>query len=357
MSAPRASPLAFVPASEAPALMTRLFDHEDWKHFDSPERGAPSFLADSFDLLCSPVVRNTAIFPDPERDVARLTDTVVDVCGPSSYDSHDGITPAQSLEPTGWPPGWSKDADETRYHVDPVADCSGYTAGYDSSGSAEGRSWDPLTDPWPSAEPPRSSRRYAGERAPQPANETYVQPSYQPSYQEGYQPAQQNLVYPEAGYAEARYVETRYVETQYVETSYVGKQYVDARAPEPHQSGWSREAAPTMPAPAQVPPTPVAPESAPGSIDPQEYDVVLPGPLGDLEIAFRDAQWYSLTGVWPRRVATRDLLRSHPQQAGAIVQVVCWWMRENSRSERALDLATELALAVSDVASSGSHVR
>ena len=39
-----------------------------------------------------------------------------------------------------------------------------------------------------------------------------------------------------------------------------------------------------------------------------------------------------------------------PHAAGSIVQIVCWWMRENTQTSRALDLATELALCVGELA-------
>jgi hypothetical protein len=87
----------------------------------------------------------------------------------------------------------------------------------------------------------------------------------------------------------------------------------------------------------------------PRTPDPSDYDVTLTGALGYADLGFRDGQWFSLGGVEPRPISTRDALRAHPALGGPIVQVVCWWMRENPLNPRALDIATELALAVGEL--------
>jgi hypothetical protein len=85
-------------------------------------------------------------------------------------------------------------------------------------------------------------------------------------------------------------------------------------------------------------------ESAP------RFDVTLMGPLGDPEFGFSGGQWYSLTGDSAREVTVGDAIVAHPDKAGPIVQLACWYLREKPSTGRALDLATELAMAVSDLA-------
>lgn len=80
------------------------------------------------------------------------------------------------------------------------------------------------------------------------------------------------------------------------------------------------------------------------------YDVTLSGSLGSPELGFRNGQWYSLCGESARPISVGDAMVPHSEQAGQITQLVCWWLREHPRDPRAVDLATELALAVSDLA-------
>lgn len=80
------------------------------------------------------------------------------------------------------------------------------------------------------------------------------------------------------------------------------------------------------------------------------YDVVLPDALGHPMLAFRDGYWYRFGAESsPRPMSARSAIFRYPDAAGSIVQVICWWMREHRHEERALDLATELALAVSEI--------
>lgn len=80
------------------------------------------------------------------------------------------------------------------------------------------------------------------------------------------------------------------------------------------------------------------------------FDVTLMGPLGDPEFGFSGGQWFSLTGDSVREVTVGDAIVAHPDKAGPIVQLACWYLREKPSTGRALDLATELAMAVSDLA-------
>jgi hypothetical protein len=82
----------------------------------------------------------------------------------------------------------------------------------------------------------------------------------------------------------------------------------------------------------------------------RHYQVVLPDSVGQAAIGFRDGAWFRLNSGAPHSVPIRSAIIICPHAAGSIVQIVCWWMRENTRSPRALDLATELALAVGELA-------
>lgn len=79
------------------------------------------------------------------------------------------------------------------------------------------------------------------------------------------------------------------------------------------------------------------------------YNVVLPDALGNPLLGFRDGRWFFLASGSATPLTVHAALKRHPDAAGTIVQVICWWMREHHRNERALDLATELALAVGEL--------
>jgi hypothetical protein len=82
----------------------------------------------------------------------------------------------------------------------------------------------------------------------------------------------------------------------------------------------------------------------------RQFQVVLPDSVGQAAIGFRDGVWYRLNSGTPHVVPIRSAIILCPHAAGSIVQIVCWWMRENARTPRALDLATELALTVGELA-------
>lgn len=100
------------------------------------------------------------------------------------------------------------------------------------------------------------------------------------------------------------------------------------------------------------PPIGAVPES-PAELDKPAgpvFDVTLMGPLGEPEFGFAHGQWYSLTGETAREVTVGEAILAHPDKAGPIVQLACWYLREKPSTARALDLATELAMSVSDLA-------
>jgi hypothetical protein len=120
----------------------------------------------------------------------------------------------------------------------------------------------------------------------------------------------------------------------------------DLFAPEP----WDHPSGP-LPHMGEWPPTGEVPESPAEMFDPVSvFDVTLTGPLGNVDLGLRDGHWYSICGELERRVSVGEAMRVHPQLAGQITQLSCWWMRQNPMSERSLDLATELSMAISEQA-------
>lgn len=82
----------------------------------------------------------------------------------------------------------------------------------------------------------------------------------------------------------------------------------------------------------------------------QQYEVVYEDAVGNPLLAFSDGQWWDVSAPNPRPVSVRFALRRDPSWAGAVVQTVCLWMRSNPNHDRSFDLATELALAVGELA-------
>ena len=107
-------------------------------------------------------------------------------------------------------------------------------------------------------------------------------------------------------------------------------------------------------------PVPMAVTTPPGYPDPDsnrhalgafnDYEVVYDDPQGNPMLAFADGQWFDVTSLSPRPVSVRHALRRDPAWSGAVVQTICLWMRSNPNHERSFDLATELALAVGELA-------
>ncbi|WP_129668879.1 hypothetical protein [Phytoactinopolyspora endophytica] len=82
----------------------------------------------------------------------------------------------------------------------------------------------------------------------------------------------------------------------------------------------------------------------------QQYEVVYEDGMGNPLLAFSDGQWWDIASSSPRPVSVRFALRRDPAWSGAVVQTVCLWMRSHPEDERSFDLATELALAVGELA-------
>ena len=81
----------------------------------------------------------------------------------------------------------------------------------------------------------------------------------------------------------------------------------------------------------------------------RQYHVVLQDSLGHPALGFRDGTWFRLTALGAQALQLRGAIRTCPHAAGSIVQIACWWMRENPLQPRSLDLATELALTVGEL--------
>lgn len=81
----------------------------------------------------------------------------------------------------------------------------------------------------------------------------------------------------------------------------------------------------------------------------RQYHVVLQDSLGHPSLGFRDGTWYRLSVAGPQPMQLRGAIGLCPHAAGSIVQITCWWMRENPLQPRSLDLATELALTVGEL--------
>ena len=82
----------------------------------------------------------------------------------------------------------------------------------------------------------------------------------------------------------------------------------------------------------------------------REYEVVYDDAEGYPLLAFTDGQWYDVTSFNPRPVSVRYAIHLDPAWAGAVVQTVCSWMRSNPNHDRSFELATELALAMGELA-------
>lgn len=82
----------------------------------------------------------------------------------------------------------------------------------------------------------------------------------------------------------------------------------------------------------------------------EQYEVVYDDAQGKPLLAFSTGQWFDVTSFTPKPISVRAALRCDPAWAGAVVQTVCLWMRSHPDDERSFDLATELALAVGELA-------
>lgn len=68
----------------------------------------------------------------------------------------------------------------------------------------------------------------------------------------------------------------------------------------------------------------------------RHFQVVLPDSVGQATIGFRDGVWYRLNSGAPHGVPIRSAIILCPHAAGSIVQIACWWMRENARDRKSV---------------------
>jgi hypothetical protein len=87
-----------------------------------------------------------------------------------------------------------------------------------------------------------------------------------------------------------------------------------------------------------------------GLLGGRKYEVVYDDADGYPLLAFADGLWFDVASFTPRPVSLRYALRRDAAWSGAVVQTVCLWMRSHPHHERSFELATELALAVGELA-------
>lgn len=206
---------------------------------------------------------------------------------------------------------------------------------------AEAREWDPLTDPWPMGVPAGANLETLLERAALERVAPYGLMRYEPDAF-----ALPSLPRPEPETKAPAYSPVVFTPAPFVEDE------DPALMTQPYEMAPEHPSGP-LPRHGQWPPAGPVPDSPavltmPKPVPDSAYDVTLTGPLGTADLGFAAGQWHSIAGEEARRVTVGDAVWSHPELAGQIVQVACWWMRENPKADRALDLATEIAMAVSD---------
>ena len=125
----------------------------------------------------------------------------------------------------------------------------------------------------------------------------------------------------------------------------------------PSDSPWTTSPSlPVTPRSAAPPPTRANPDTGQdrawydGLLGGRNYDVVYDDADGYPLLAFADGRWYDVAAFTPSPVSLRHALRRDPAWSGAVVQTVCLWMRGHPHHERSFELATELALAVGELA-------
>ena len=217
--------------------------------------------------------------------------------------------------------------------------------------SALNGSWDPLVDPLPSSEPAlghaTDDAMCAVEEPVLPAAVAAITlrkspRSHRRDMTEGWARAALTATQPVDLDGWFRPADPEAVHTQPVDLA----ELILAQDQEPyadHPSGPLPQAGPWPPT-GEVPDSPAA-LSVPQISD--AYDVTLAGPLGLVELGFRAGYWYSVTDRSERQVSVAEAMRRNPELSSQITQLVCWWMRQHPMSDRAMDLATELSIAVS----------
>ncbi|MGQ0625239.1 MAG: hypothetical protein ACT4PP_11410 [Sporichthyaceae bacterium] len=204
--------------------------------------------------------------------------------------------------------------------------------------------WDPLSDPWPGEELEPTALEAVVREEVDPLGLAY--PTWLGSTT-GVPATAQDPVLAEQPAPEAETAEMDALSAE-VEHALLQTQPYDL---------WNEHPSGPLPQAGALPPDLIVPESPAELMTPPAtaratlaYDLTLNGPLGGPEFGFAEGRWLSITETGTRPVSVSTVLHAHPEKAGQITQLACWWLRENSKRERAIDLATELSLAVSDLA-------
>jgi hypothetical protein len=361
--------------------MTRFLDTEDWSDSDEGRRANPSLAPLPSFLREDPLDRAevtdlTLHFHDAGPSFRPLTpaaapagDSTQEI--PVEQAPAPAPAPAPALEASAgepsrdWTPALAYSAflaaqphtyeiapDSYLAEAEPLPPSDTLTPEDLAAAAARGREWDPLVDPWPTDEPQDGIEAALLEHAarerdrgivPAPAED--AGPERSPFEAVSYQP----VVFSPAPYVPEAAPEAASASEESADADDSASRTQPFDLSLQHPSG-------PLPRTGLWPPAPVVPETpaelthpAPDEVPASVYDVSLTGPLGTVDLGFTGGHWYSLAGDESRPVTTGEAVRSHPELAGQIIQVVCWWMREHPKTDRALDLATELALAVSEV--------
>lgn len=220
--------------------------------------------------------------------------------------------------------------------------------------AARSGGWDPLVDPMPDTEPARHPVPHDAACAPE---EPVLSPVLE-AIALHTPPSRHRREMNSEGWARAALTATQPVDLEGwfrpADPAVVHTQPVDlaelilAQDQEPyaeHPSG-------PLPQAGEWPPSGEVPDSPAELAVPQisdAYDVTLTGALGLVDLGFRGGFWYAITDRAARQVSVAEAMRRNPELSSQITQLVCWWMRQHPMSDRAMDLATELAMAVSEL--------
>jgi hypothetical protein len=376
--------------------MTRFLDTEDWQSDSEENRQRanvaappiPSFLqeepldrAEVTDLTLhfhdvGPSFRavGRAVDPAPDsQEVARPDGVQAQAQHAGQHAAEEPVAPAPQWTPAlayssffaAQPNSYEIAPDSYLAEAEPLPPSGSLSPEDVAAAEALGRDWDPLVDPWPADGTVDGIEAALVEHAARERDLSVVPDLvderqtalFEPAAAAPAAPDEERSPFEAVAYQPVVFSPAPFVpEVPDAEDTAMMTQPFDLSlqhpsGPLPRTGVW--------PPPPVVPVTPAeltSPRVEVDEVQASMYDVSLTGPLGTIDLGFAGGHWYSLAGDDEARpITTGEAVRSHPELAGQIVQVVSWWMRENPKTDRALDLATELAMAVSEVVRERSH--